>query len=258
MNGIIHRDMKPENLLFESSEEAAECKITDFGLATVLCDQAAEHRRLVGTPGYVAPEVLTSRDYGPPCDIWGLGVILYILLVGYPPFYSESGNEDLFNIIKAGNYAFHEDAWGGISAEAKDLVSKMLTVDVAKRITADQVLSHPWITEQMPELHLEGTITRMKKFNAKRKFRATALAIMVGTRLRIKPRLTDLLQEGEGNNLSVEELKKVAAAFQKFCGAGKVLVSSEDFQSVMTDIGFGALPLPRVFDVRGEWGEKHA
>ena len=324
-HGIIHRDMKPENLLFTSKDEAAECKITDFGLATVLDDEAAAQRRLVGTPGYVAPEVLATREYGPACDIWGMGVILYILLVGYPPFYADD-NTTLFEIIKRGEYEFHEDAWGGITSAAKELVRKMLTVDVSKRPTSEEVLAHPWITDHMPEDHLAGTLTRMKKFNAKRKFRAAAMACILGTRMySVKPRLRNLL-DGADFGLTVSELRKVADAFSKSCGknvvspvyeshmnprrslvgwggaggrrweclfvwphwegwclltvlhdvfvmlrgstppslcahlsahASQYLISSESFQQVMSALGFGRLPLPRVFDVFDNDGDGH-
>ena len=253
--GIIHRDMKPENILFASAAEDAPCKITDFGLAQITTEAQSDARRLVGTPGYVAPEVLSSRLYTPACDIWGMGVILYILLVGYPPFYggeNDRRNRQLFAQIQAGAYEFHEDAWGEISKEAKDLVARMLTVDHAKRITSEQILAHPWIVDKMPEVELKSTQARMKKFNARRKFRAAAKAILFGTGFTVRPKLQDVLSGVDTGSLTLEELQKIADSFQKICGADAsrgCLVSSEDFQNVMTDLGFGALPLPRVFNI---------
>lgn len=123
---------------------------------------------------YVAPEVLTSRTYGPACDVWAVGVMLYILLVGYPPFYAET-NREMFEQIKAGAYAFHPDAWCDVSDAAKSLVRSMLTVNVADRVTVAGALAHPFITTHQSDAPLVKTVAALKRFNAKRKFRVSAL-----------------------------------------------------------------------------------
>jgi calcium/calmodulin-dependent protein kinase I len=140
---IIHRDLKPENLLFADESETANLMITDFGLSKMMND-ATFLTTACGTPGYVAPEVLKQKGYGKSVDLWSIGVITYILLCGYPPFYDED-QASLFETIIRGKFEFHAEYWGGISASAKDLIKKLLTTDPAKRLTAKQALEHPWV-----------------------------------------------------------------------------------------------------------------
>jgi len=101
--GIAHRDLKPENLLYSSPDPSAVLKITDFGLAKVLNNELMT--TACGTPGYVAPEIIEGKGYGPAVDYWSLGVIIYVMLCGYPPFYEET-NEKLFDMIKTAKYEF--------------------------------------------------------------------------------------------------------------------------------------------------------
>jgi len=140
--GVVHRDLKPENLIYES-EQTEMIKITDFGLAKFAKNVKME--TACGTPGYVAPEVLKGDAYGPPVDLWSLGVILFILLCGFPPFFHDCTTA-LYRQIRKGQYEFSDPYWTDISAEAKDLVSKLLTVDPKLRYTPQQVLDHPWIS----------------------------------------------------------------------------------------------------------------
>ena len=143
-SNIVHRDLKPENLLFKARDNVDEITVTDFGLAKIAND-AASLKTACGTPNYVAPEILFQRGYGKEVDVWSLGVILFILLCGYPPFYDESDSA-LFELIMKGRFEFDERYWSEISAEAKDLISKMLIVDPKVRLSTQQVLAHPWIT----------------------------------------------------------------------------------------------------------------
>ncbi len=137
--GIIHRDLKPENVLLKSKEDDTSIKLADMGFAKILTRPNQMMSTPCGTPGYVAPEVITTNpQYGPKCDIWSLGVIFYILLCGYPPFSDEDQNA-LFNQIRAGQFAMDPQEWDVISAPAKDLVRKILVVDPNKRLTAAEV-----------------------------------------------------------------------------------------------------------------------
>jgi len=147
-NGIVHRDLKPENLIYLSAADDSAIKITDFGLAKFRSGTKGtpvEMTTACGTPGYVAPEVLKNEPYGKAVDLWSLGVILYILLCGFPPFYHES-TAALYKQIKKGEFDFPAPYWSNISAAAKDLVKKLLTVNPDQRATAKQVLEHPWIS----------------------------------------------------------------------------------------------------------------
>ncbi|KAG4074962.1 hypothetical protein HA402_014541 [Bradysia odoriphaga] len=176
--GVVHRDLKPENILLTSKTEPRSIKIADFGLAV---EVRGDERRLhgkAGTPLYMAPEILEGYRYGKPVDMWSCGVILYLLLIGDEPFVGRTTN-DLFEKIKAGVYHYPASRKDSISAEAKDIVKRMLTMNPDKRITASEALKHPWIRQPeivAPRVHLAKTIGHLKKFNARRKFRAAALA----------------------------------------------------------------------------------
>ncbi|TKS85825.1 Calcium/calmodulin-dependent protein kinase type II subunit gamma [Collichthys lucidus] len=143
---IVHRDLKPENLLLASKMKGAAVKLADFGLAIEVQGDQQAWFGFAGTPGYLSPEVLRKDPYGKPVDIWACGVILYILLVGYPPFWDEDQHK-LYQQIKAGAYDFPSPEWDTVTPEAKNLINQMLTINPAKRITADQALKHPWVCE---------------------------------------------------------------------------------------------------------------
>ena len=175
---VVHRDLKPENLLLKSKTEDINVKVADFGFAVVAENDHCLSTQC-GTPGYVAPEILQGILYGRPVDMWSVGVITYILLGGYPPFYDDN-QKMLFRKIKAGSYEFHPDYWKGVSAEAKDLIKKLLVVKPERRYTADQALAHPWLNKAASELagnSLNDQLSELRKFNAKRKFRAAVKAV---------------------------------------------------------------------------------
>ena len=141
---IIHRDIKPENLLFSTKVPSTRViKVSDFGLARFISNETLA-TTTCGTPGYVAPEILEQKPYGKECDYWSIGVVLYILLCGFPPFYDED-NMMLFEKIKHGRYDFPSPVWDQISAEAKDIIKNLLIVDPSKRWNCEQLLRHPWI-----------------------------------------------------------------------------------------------------------------
>lgn len=134
-----------------------------------------------GTPGYVAPEIVKGIPYGTQVDMWSLGVILYILMAGYPPFNGKT-QKDLFKQIRRGRYQFHEQFWGGISDEGKDLVSHLLIVDPKKRFTASDALASDWMLQEIFPENKEGlraSLLAFRKFNAKRKVKQAVLAVSV-------------------------------------------------------------------------------
>ncbi|XP_048034685.1 serine/threonine-protein kinase DCLK2-like isoform X2 [Megalobrama amblycephala] len=143
---IVHRDIKPENLLVcEYPDGTKSLKLGDFGLATVV---EGPLYTVCGTPTYVAPEIIAESGYGLKVDIWAAGVITYILLCGFPPFRSERNQqEELFEQILLGRLEFPSPYWDNISATAKDLIGKMLQVNVGARYTADEVLEHSWVQD---------------------------------------------------------------------------------------------------------------
>ncbi|XP_018307803.1 calcium/calmodulin-dependent protein kinase II isoform X2 [Mycetomoellerius zeteki] len=183
-NGVVHRDLKPENLLLASKAKGAAVKLADFGLAIEVQGEAQAWYGFAGTPGYLSPEVLKKEPYGKPVDIWACGVILYILLVGYPPFWDEDQHR-LYGQIKAGSYDYPSPEWDTVTPEAKNLINQMLTVNPGKRITASEALKHPWICQRervASVVHRQETVDCLKKFNARRKLKGAILTTMLATR----------------------------------------------------------------------------
>ncbi|KAM4565269.1 calcium/calmodulin-dependent protein kinase type II delta 1 chain isoform 3-T3 [Fundulus diaphanus] len=182
--GVVHRDLKPENLLLASKLKGAAVKLADFGLAIEVQGDHQAWFGFAGTPGYLSPEVLRKDPYGKPVDMWACGVILYILLVGYPPFWDEDQHR-LYQQIKAGAYDFPSPEWDTVTPEAKDLINKMLTINPAKRITAADALKHPWVCQRSTVasmVHRQETVECLKKFNARRKLKGAILTTMLATR----------------------------------------------------------------------------
>jgi len=201
--GVVHRDLKPENLLLVSEDNDSDVKIADFGFAKKISD-LADNEVACGTPGYVAPEILRGDRYGAEVDIWSMGVICYVLLAGYPPFYDED-QKKLFKKIKEGRYYFHEDYWGNVSHDAQDLIRRMLCVNQAQRWTAVQLLDHPWIIagdDHLATKNLSGAIVELKRFNAKRRFRAAVEVVQAANRL--KAFTMDEIKT-EGDDVVIEE-----------------------------------------------------
>ncbi|XP_076007067.1 calcium/calmodulin-dependent protein kinase (CaM kinase) II beta 1 isoform X2 [Genypterus blacodes] len=182
--GVVHRDLKPENLLLASKCKNAAVKLADFGLAIEVQGEQQAWFGFAGTPGYLSPEVLRKEAYGKPVDIWACGVILYILLVGYPPFWDEDQHK-LYQQIKAGAYDFPSPEWDTVTPEAKNLINQMLTINPTKRITAQEALKHPWVCQRSTVasmMHRQETVECLKKFNARRKLKGAILTTMLVSR----------------------------------------------------------------------------
>merc|ERR1712083_331462 len=185
---IVHRDLKPENLLYSSPADDATIKVADFGLARIVSGKDMM-KTACGTPGYVAPEILKNMGYDSGAvDVWSSGVILYILLCGFPPFYEEE-LPALFDQILHARYDFPSPWWDTICKGAKDLVMKMLEIDPKKRLTAAQVRQHPWVVSclggTVGDNKLPETIDALRKYNASRKLKKAARGIMAANKLKV-------------------------------------------------------------------------
>jgi calcium/calmodulin-dependent protein kinase I len=168
-NNIIHRDLKPENLLFSSPiTEDAEIKISDFGLAKIWSGDMLV-KTACGSPNYVAPEVLLNdmHGYTAACDMWSIGVILYVLLCGFCPFYDEC-TPALFAAITSGVYTFPSPYWDQISEDAKDIVRRLLVVNPLRRLNPDEALSHKWILNNQQNGTIPEIAENIKKFKEQR------------------------------------------------------------------------------------------
>lgn len=195
-HGVMHRDLKPENFLFGNNKENAPLKAIDFGLS-VFFRPGERFTEIVGSPYYMAPEVL-KRNYGPEVDVWSAGVILYILLCGVPPFWAETEQGVAHAIIRS-VLDFRRDPWPKVSDNAKDLVKRMLNPDPKRRLTAQEVLDHPWLqnAKKAPNVPLGETVrARLQQFSVMNKFKKRALRVIA-------------------EHLSMEEVADMKDMFQK-------------------------------------------
>uniref|UniRef100_A0A8C4SB22 Calcium/calmodulin-dependent protein kinase 1Da n=1 Tax=Erpetoichthys calabaricus TaxID=27687 RepID=A0A8C4SB22_ERPCA len=182
--GIVHRDLKPENLLYFNPDDESKIMISDFGLSKME-GTGDVMSTACGTPGYVAPEVLAQKPYSKAVDCWSIGVIAYILLCGYPPFYDENDSKLFEQILKA-EYEFDAPYWDDISDSAKDFISRLMEKDPTKRYTCEQALRHPWIagdTALSKNIH-ESVSAQIRKNFAKSKWRQAFNATAVVRHMR--------------------------------------------------------------------------
>lgn len=181
--GVVHRDLKPENLLYYSPEVDSKIMISDFGLSKM--EESGVMATACGTPGYVAPEVLAQKPYGKAVDVWSIGVISYILLCGYPPFYDEN-DANLFAQILKGEFEFDSPYWDDISEEAKDFIRSLMCVNVDNRLTCHTALEHCWITGKQSERNIHATVSeQLKKNFAKSRWRQAYNAIAVSRQMKL-------------------------------------------------------------------------
>jgi len=172
--GIAHRDLKPENLLCVGDDRDMLIKIADFGLSKIFIGGQVMETSC-GTPDYAAPEVLTGTVYDKSVDLWSIGVITYVLLCGYPPFYAQS-QPGLFEKIINADYDFPEPEWSYISDTAKDFIRNLLVLDPKKRLTAEECLVHPFLQiGNAPAKALPGFERTMTKYTTERKKQLNAL-----------------------------------------------------------------------------------
>jgi len=211
---IVHRDLKPENLLLSSKEDDAELLITDFGLSMIVQHPDEVMTHPVGTPGYVAPELVycmqnqSRSGYTKAVDMWAAGVIIYIMLCGFPPYVGRDTNET-FARIKQLTFSFPSPWWDDISNAAKDLICHCLDPDPNRRYTAAQALQHPWITEhrELAEDHLAQGVEELKRFNAKRKLKGAIHAV----RAAVKAGLIKAADSSEALSTDTDDGKEAPA-----------------------------------------------
>ena len=209
-NHIVHRDLKPENILLDTKKQNI-IKIIDWGTARFF-DKSKKMNRISGTPYYIAPEVLAEK-YDEKCDVWSCGVILYIMLCGYPPFNAES-DEQILERIKKGKFTFPPEEWDTVSPLAKDLVTRMLTFEPSKRLSAAEALEHKWLiannNKTVDKKISIRCLNNMKKFHAERKLQQASLTYIVN------------------NLLSKEEKNDLLELFQQFDTNGDGVLSKEE------------------------------
>ncbi|KAJ0046612.1 hypothetical protein Pint_05706 [Pistacia integerrima] len=245
---IVHRDLKPENCLFLSKDEDSPLKIMDFGLSSVegFTDPVVG---LFGSIDYVSPEALAQDRVTSKSDMWSLGVILYILLSGYPPFIAQS-NRQKQQMIMAGDFSFYEKTWKNISSSAKQLITSLLTVDPHRRPSAQELLNHPWVIgDSAREEQMDAEIvSRLQSFNARRKLRAAAIASVLSCTFFLRTKKLKTLLGS--HDLTEEEIENLRVHFKKICANGDNATLTE-FEEVLKAMNMSSLvPLaPRIFDL---------
>ncbi|KMZ63815.1 putative Calcium-dependent protein kinase [Zostera marina] len=210
-HGVIHRDLKPENFLFANKKENSPLKAIDFGLS-IFFKPGERFSEIVGSPYYMAPEVL-RRNYGPEIDIWSAGVILYILLCGVPPFWAES-EQGVAQAILRGCIDFKRDPWPSVSENAKNLVKQMLEPEPKVRLTAKQVLEHPWLqnAKKAPNVPLGDVVkSRLKQFSMMNRFKRKALRVIA-------------------DHLSTEEVEDIKEMFKTIDTDNDGIISCEELK----------------------------
>lgn len=221
--GVVHRDLKPENFLFASTEGKAELKIADFGLATVIAEPQEEITDGVGSAFFIAPEVL-ARRYTASCDIWSLGVNLYLLLSGTVPFGATATKAaEVYRAIRSEPLTFSGKAWGAISPLARELVSGLLEKQPFRRYTLAQALAHPWVTGDgaAPDTPLDSSVIRaMTHFNARNRLRREALRLISST-------------------LSADDLKVLAGQFHAMDTDADMLITYQELAAAIRKMGIG-------------------
>lgn len=181
--GVVHRDLKPENLLYHSPDEDSKIMISDFGLSKM--EDSGIMATACGTPGYVAPEVLAQKPYGKEVDVWSIGVISYILLCGYPPFYDEN-DANLFAQILKGEFEFDSPYWDDISLEAKEFIRSLMCVEVDKRLSCEEALEHAWISGAKGDRNIHASVSEnLKKNFAKSRWKQAYNAIAVSRQMKL-------------------------------------------------------------------------
>ena len=216
---ICHRDLKPENFLFVSKDPNSELKIIDFGMSIKIA-KPNELMTLVGTPYYLAPEVLKG-NYDKECDVWSLGVIMYLLLCAYQPFEGDDMRDIFFKIAK-GRYDFKGSEWEHVSASAKDLLRKMLTLDPEQRIAITEVMRHPWFTAVSQPRSSEiptKVLKSLKRFRAPKKLQQEVMKVMI-------------------KFMSADDIEDLKSAFIRMDKNETGFLTTQDLEVCMKDAGF--------------------
>ncbi|XP_005866537.1 PREDICTED: calcium/calmodulin-dependent protein kinase type IV [Myotis brandtii] len=247
-NGIVHRDLKPENLLYATPAPDAPLKIADFGLSKIV-DHQVLMKTVCGTPGYCAPEILRGCAYGPEVDMWSVGIITYILLCGFEPFYDERGDQFMFRRILNCEYYFISPWWDEVSLNAKDLVRKLIVLDPKKRLTTFQALQHPWVTGKAANfVHMDTAQKKLQEFNARRKLKAAVKAVVASSRLGSASSSHGSIQENQKASREPSPIHDGSEAVVEAVPKEKVKKAEEENQDADTKDAEANLMVPKALE----------
>jgi len=225
-NHICHRDLKPENFLFTTKEsiEKTHLKVIDFGLACKFSDGSVLTTK-AGTPYYVAPQVLAGK-YDQSSDLWSLGVIMYVVLCGYPPFYGET-DADVLAKVRLGNFSFNAQDWKSVSEDAKNLIRMLLKMNPKDRYTAEQALNHVWIRNKAPKatgIELQSSLVdNLKGFRSQNKLKKAALHVIA-------------------SQLGESQIKALRETFMHLDNNGDGLLTAAEMKEGLAQAGLKEIP----------------
>jgi serine/threonine protein kinase len=257
---ICHRDMKPENLLLSDKVDDTEILVADFGFAKYVPEEGLKTR--CGTPAFVAPEILVGNNYTEQVDMWSVGCLLFMLLGGYPPFQDES-HRGLFRKIRAADFTFHEMYWDNVSLYAKQLISKLLTVDPAFRLDSDQALKTTWLEVQEDHLSvrdLSGSIGEIKKFSARRKLKSAIGAVVFTVGMTFQhDKISDLFKAADKSDEKSMKMDEIVQDQQacKFSMSKTHKKKFEDLYELGEKIHRGSFAVVKEC-LHKEWKQKYA
>jgi len=226
LNRLCHRDLKPENFLFVSKDDIEKntLKVIDFGLAYEF-SPGVDMKTKAGTPFYVAPQVLQGR-YDQSSDLWSIGVILFVILCGYPPFYGETDKEVLMK-VRTGSFTFNPGDWANVSEDAKNLVRALLKMSPSERLTAEQALNHEWVREKAPRATnvalSAGLVDNLKSFRSQNKLKKAALHVIAA-------------------NMNDEQIQELRANFVAMDANGDGLLTAKELRDGMEKAGMKEIP----------------
>jgi calcium-dependent protein kinase len=225
-NHICHRDLKPENFLFTTKDpiENTTLKVIDFGLACKF-KEGETLKTKAGTPYYVAPQVLQGK-YDQSSDLWSLGVIMYVVLCGYPPFYGDT-DADVLAKVRLGQFNFNQADWKNVSQDAKNLITMLLKMNQKDRYTAEQALNHAWVKLKAPkamDVNIgDGMVSKLQGFKEQNKLKKAALHVIA-------------------NQLGEKQIKELRDQFIKLDVNGDGLLSSKEIKDGLETAGVKEIP----------------
>lgn len=226
---IVHRDLKPENILFETKDYNSNIKLVDFGFAEMF-NPSKGMKDVLGTPLFIAPEIISDKKYNDKADIWSLGVVVYFLIWGHPPFDGDDRSE-LFSCIKSGIYSFGGRIWKCVSKDCKDFISKCLIKDLKVRHSAEELLEHPWIIDtpknEIEEDLAKSCLDNLSSYSHHNKFQQGVVHFLTYTSMQKEEinKLTEIFKEIDTNNdgkLSIEEITKYYKRVMGSCNAQEI------------------------------------
>jgi calcium-dependent protein kinase len=218
----VHRDLKPENILFETTDDDSNIKIVDFGFAAIY-NPTQGMKDVLGTPLFIAPEIISEKKYNSAADIWSLGIVTFFLICGYPPFDGEDRTE-LFSNIKSAKLKFSGKIWKWVSNDWKDFITKWCIKDMKKRPSAEDLLKHQWIVDtpktDIAEEDILASLNNLNVYSQHNKFQQGVVHFLTYTWAQKEEvnKLSEIFKDIDSNNDGRLTIEEIATYIKKIMG----------------------------------------